>query len=178
MLHATISGNVVTQSTTATNHSILAFLTSTIGQISPARIRVDNNTVINNSTSGSTRGILVDTPDTSTSPSFDATVTNNSVAIGDSINGVSGLVAQARKASETCTSLSGNTVTFPNGTPSGIQGLRARQADTAVYDLQTSVSCTGTAATVLSCLNPSATTEVLGTINTVSPGTCLLPVTP
>jgi hypothetical protein len=177
LLNATIINNVITQPTTATNHGIIAFLTSTVGQASQARVRIDGNNVTNNSLSGTTRGILVDTPDTSTSPVFHATVTNNSVAVGDNVAGVAGLVVQARQSSDGCANIGSNTVTFPNGNP-GVNGLRARQVSPAAYDFEQSASCTGTAAEVLACRNPSATTEALGTINPVSAGSCLLPVTP
>jgi methionine-rich copper-binding protein CopC len=177
-LNATISGNIMARLASATNHGIIAFLTSTVGQLSQARVRLDGNNVINNSTSGTTRGILVDTPDASTSPVFNATVTNNTVAVGDNVNGVGGLVAQARQSSDGCANIGANTVTFPNGTPGGVLGLRARQANTATYDLEQSASCTGAAAAVLGCRNPGSTTEVLGTLTVVGAGTCLLPATP
>jgi VCBS repeat-containing protein len=178
LLNASIINNVITMPTDATNHGIIAFLTSTVGEVSQARVRIDGNSVTNNSTIGTARGILVDTPDTSTSPGFQATVTNNSVAVGDNVAGVAGIVVQARQSSDGCANIGGNTVTFPNGTPDGVLGLRARQANTAAYDLEQSASCTGTAAAILTCRNPSSTTEVLGTLNTVSAGTCLLPATP
>ncbi len=176
-LHASILNNVVNQPTTATNHGILAFLTSTVGQVSPARVRIDGNVVVNNSTAGTVRGILVDTPDASTSPSFHATVTNNSVAVGDNVAGVGGLVVQARQSSTGCTSIGSNTVTFPNGNP-GVNGLRARQAAPATMTLESTGPCPGAAAAVLACRNPAATTEVLGTITVVGASTCLLPNVP
>jgi hypothetical protein len=178
ILHASILNNLVNQPTTATNHGIIAFLTSTVGQISDARLRIDGNNVTNNSTSGTTRGILVDTPDGSTTPAFHATVSNNTVSVGDNIGGVAGLVVQARQASDGCANIHTNTVTFPNGTPGGIFGLRARQANTATFDLEQSASCMGTPDAVLACRNPGATTEVLGTLTVVPAGSCLLPNTP
>jgi hypothetical protein len=62
-LHARIRNNQVTSPLTATNHSIIAFITSTVGDTAPARIQIDGNTVTQNSNSGTTRGILVDTPE-------------------------------------------------------------------------------------------------------------------
>jgi len=178
VLHASIIGNTVNQPTTATNHGILAFLTSTVGQVSQARVRIDSNTVVNNSTAGTVRGILVDTPDASTTPAFHATVTNNSVAVGDNVGGVAGLVVQGRQGADTCANIGSNTVTFPNGTPGGVLGIRARQANTATFDLEGSGLCSGTAAAVLACRNPASTTEVLGTLTVVGAGTCLLPNVP
>ncbi|MBI5290739.1 MAG: hypothetical protein HY872_02545, partial [Chloroflexi bacterium] len=80
-LTAFIQGNTIVAPTTATNHALIAFLTSTIGQVSVANILIDSNNITQNSTSGVARPILVDTPDTSTTPSFTATVTNNTVAV-------------------------------------------------------------------------------------------------
>ena len=177
-LHASILNNTIDQPTTATNHGIIVFLTSTVGQLSQARVRVDGNTVTNNSTSGTTRGIIVDTPDTNTSPVFHATVTNNAVAVGDNVNGVAGIVVQARQSSDACANIGSNTVTFPNGTPGGVLGIRARQVSPATYDLEGSALCSGTAGSVLSCRNPASTTEVLGTLTVVPAGTCLLPAVP
>ncbi len=71
-----------------------------------------------------------------------------------------------------------NTVTFPNGTPGGVFGLRARQANTATYDLEQTGPCSGGAATVLACRNPASTTEVLGTLTPSAAGSCLLPSVP
>lgn len=178
VLHASILGNTVNQPTTATNHGILVFLTSTPSQASQARVRVDGNTVVNNSTAGTVRGILVDTPDGGSAPVFHATVTNNSVAVTDNVNGVGGLAVQARQSSDGCANIGSNTVTFPNGTPGGIFGIRARQANLAALDLEGSAACSGTPAAVLACRNPASTTEVLGTLVVVSAGTCLLPSVP
>jgi len=177
-LHASVIGNIVNQPTTATNHGISALLTSTVGQLAPVRVRIDGNNVTNNSTSGTTRGIIVDTPDASTSPVYHATVTNNTVSVGDNVAGVAGLIVQARQSSDGCANIGSNTVTFPNGTPGGVFGLRARQVAPATYDLEQSVACTGTPAAVLACRNPASTTEVLGTLTVVPAGSCLLPSTP
>lgn len=177
-LNATIANNVVNMPTTATNHGILVFPTSTIGQISTARLRIDGNVVTNNSITGVARGILVDTPDASTSPKFDVTVTNNTVSVGDNTAGVAGIAVQGRQVSDACASIGSNTVTFPNGTPGGVFGLRARQANTATYDLEQTGPCSGAAATVLACRNPGSTTEVLGTLTPSAAGSCLLPSVP
>jgi hypothetical protein len=176
-LHASILNNVITMPATATNHGIIVFMTSTVGEVSQARIRIDGNNVTNNSLTGTTRGIIVDTPDASTSPSFHATVTNNSVSVGDNIAGVGGLVVQSRQSATAVANIHSNTVTFPNGNP-GVNGLRARQVAPATYSLEQSASCVGTAASVLACGNPGSSTEVLGTISVVAAGSTLLPITP
>jgi large repetitive protein len=176
-LHASVLNNNVTMPVTATNHGIIAFMTSTVGQVSQARLRIDGNVVANNSTSGTARGILVDTPDSGTSPTFHATVTNNSVSVADNVAGVSGLVVQSRQSATAFANIHSNTVTFPNGNP-GVSGLRARQVAPASYSLEQNASCVGTADAVLACRNPSAATEVLGTITVVAAGSTLLPITP
>jgi hypothetical protein len=178
MLDATISGNNVTMPSGATNHGIIAFLTSTTGQLAPARIEIDGNTVVNNSTTGTTRAILVDTPDSARTPSFHATVSNNSATVTDAIAGVIPIVVQCRNAASASltANIFGNTTTVPGGL--GINGLRARQNDGANYNLEQSASCTGTAAAVLACRNPGATTEVLGTINVVAAGSTQTPSLP
>jgi hypothetical protein len=176
-LRATITGNSITAPSTATNHALIAYFSATTGMVAPARVLISGNTVFQNSTTGVARGIIVDTPDSGRTPDFDVTVTNNSVAVADDVAGVSGIAVQSRNTATGCASIGGNTVTFPNGTPGGVVGLRARQATLAVLDIEgsSSPSCTGTAAAVLACRNPSSTTEVLGTVGTVSQGTCLLP---
>lgn len=174
-LRATISGNTITAPTTATNTAVIAFLTSTTGLVAPGRVLISGNTVIQNSTQGVARGILVDTPDASRTPNFHATVTGNSVAIGDSVAGVAGIAVQSRNTATGCANIGNNTVTFPNGTPGGVLGLRARQATLGVLNIEQSPSCTGTSAAVLACRNPVSTTEVLGTVGLVAPGACLLP---
>jgi hypothetical protein len=54
-LNATIQNSTVNMPASATNHGILAFMTSTAGQTSQARVNITNNTVNNLSTSGATR---------------------------------------------------------------------------------------------------------------------------
>jgi hypothetical protein len=170
-LSAVISGNNITHPTTALNHAIIAFLSSTVGQVAPSNVLIDNNTIAENSTSGVSRGILVDTPDSSTSPGFTATITNNHVSVGDNVAGLQGIVAQARQASAGCFDIRTNTVTFPNGTPSGVVGIRLRQANTATAQLEQGIS-SGTPAAVLAANNAASTTEVIGTVTVVSNSTC------
>ncbi|MCM3874880.1 MAG: putative Ig domain-containing protein [Thermoanaerobaculia bacterium] len=175
-LTAVIQGNTVTHGTAATNHSIIAFLTSTVGQSAPANLLIDGNVVTQNSTSGTVRGILVDTPDSSTTPSFTATITNNSVAVGDNVAGVAGLVAQSRRAGA-CFDIRNNVVTFPNGNP-GVFGLRLRQVAPGTANLeQGSALLSDPASTVLQTNNSGSgtTTEVLGTVTVVNNSGCAAP---
>lgn len=185
-LHATIRDNTVNSPTLATNHSIIAFLTSedSPAQAAPARILIDNNTVTQASTTGVARGILVDTPDSGTAPSFYATVTNNKVSILDSVAGVTGIVVQARRGIGRF-AVSGNDVDYPNGNP-GVNGLRVRQDDPEVgapgtAQLERGVSASNDPAVVLAANNPAphtSGTEVLGTVTVVNNGAVLLPTTP
>jgi large repetitive protein len=178
-LNATIQNSTVNMPASATNHGILAFMTSTAGQTSQARVNITNNTVNNLSTSGAARAILVDTPDAGTQPGFNATVTNNSVSVFDNVNGVTPIVVQARQASSACSSIGGNSAAFPNGTPVGVVGVRARQANTAVHNTAFSAGCTtAPSTTVLACRNAPTTIEVLGTVGTGAIGSCALPTLP
>jgi hypothetical protein len=171
LLTAVISGNNITHPTTALNSAIIAFLSSTVGQTAPSNIRIASNTVAENSTGGVSRGIFVDTPDTNTTPSFTATVTGNSVSVGDNVAGLQGIGLQARRGTG-CFRVSSNTVTFPNGTPAGVVGIRLRQVAPGVANLEQGGSA-GTAAIVLAANNPGSTTEVLGAVTVVANGTCL-----
>ena len=172
-LTARIANNTITHPTTATNTAVLAWFTSTVGQVSPGAVLIEGNTITQNSTGGVSRGILVDTPDANTSPAFSATVINNSVAIMDNVGGVGGIAVQGRQTANTnlCAKVAGNTVTYPNGTPGGILGLRVRQATSATVRLEAGAGS-------LAANNPSATTEVLGTVSSVANGTCTAVVLP
>lgn len=178
-LRATLTGNTITAPATATNHAIIAFLSSTTGQISQARLLIDNNTVTQNSTTGVARGIMVDTPDATRTPNFHATVTNNKVEVNDGATGVAGIVVQARNTATGHFDVRGNDVDFDNGTPGGVFGLRVRQASAGTADLECGIMTTGTAvATVLANNNTLSTTEVQGTVTVVNNSTVLLPSDP
>jgi hypothetical protein len=106
-------------------------------------------------------------------------VTNNSVSVFDNVNGVTPIVVQARQASSACSSIGGNSAAFPNGTPVGVVGVRARQANTAVHNTAFSAGCTtAPSTTVLACRNAPTTIEVLGTVGTGAIGSCALPTLP
>jgi hypothetical protein len=170
LLTAVIANNHITTPTTAANSAILAFLSSTLGQNAPSSILIDGNTVTQNSTQGVARGIFVDTPDTSTTPSFGATVANNSISVTDNVAGLQGIGLQSRRGSG-CFDVRSNAVTYPNGVPSGVQGIRVRQVSPGTANLEQG-SSSGTAATVLAANNPSATTEIIGIVTVVANGTC------
>lgn len=172
-LIAVIKGNNINHPASATNTAILAMLTSTGAQMSTANILIEANIVTQNSTSGVSRGILVDTPDSGTSPSFTATIIGNTVYIMDNVGGVNGIAAQARQSSVGCFDVRNNTVNYPNGVPAGVLGLRVRQAGSATANLEQGGSA-GVATVVIAANNPLSTTEILGTVNVVTNNFCLI----
>jgi len=158
-LHARIRNNVVTTPQSSTNHSVIAFLTSTVGAASQGFVHVHDNTITQHSTGGSARGLLVDTPDINTSPNFHATVLNNAVSWTDPALSLNALVVQARQSSTACMHVAGNNAI----TASGSADLRVRQSGTAVANLFGSGA---NAAAVLAANHtaPGVITEVLGTV--------------
>jgi len=170
LLQASLTNNTINSPATATNHSALALLTSTVGQISQARLRFDGNSIVHNSTLS---GINVNTPDTSTSPKMDSTVTNNSVAVTNA-TGLQAVDVATRQSGDGCSSIGGNTAT----TAGGAAALRARQVAPALHDLEQSAVCAGAPAAVLACRNPASTTEILGTLTVTAVGSCLTPALP
>jgi hypothetical protein len=164
-LIAVIKDNTITAPASATNHAIIAFLTSTVGQISLANILIESNTIAQNSTSGTARPFLIDTPDANTTPSFTATVLNNNVTFVDAGTGASADVTARRGTG--CFDVRGNTVFGPFG-------IRVRQAAPATVSLEQGVSGSNVPATVLDDNHPAGTvTSVLGTITVVPNNNCL-----
>jgi hypothetical protein len=167
-LVAVISNNTLSHPTSATNHALIAFLTSSVGQVSTANILIDNNSISEPSTVGTPRPILVDTPDANTTPSFTARVINNTVTNVDPTFGTSADVTVRRGAA--CFDVRNNSV-------SGPFGIRVRQSmpDAAsTAQLERGVSAANDAATVLDDNHPVGTvTSVLGTITVVNNGACL-----
>jgi|GEM_PF-1049315 len=158
-LHARIRNNVVTTPQSSTNHSVIAFLTSTVGAASQGFVHVHDNTITQHSTGGSARGLLVDTPDVNTSPNFHATVLNNAVSWTDPALSLNALVVQARQASNACMHVAGNNAI----TASGSADLRVRQAGTAIANLFGS-GANASAVLAANHTTPGVTTEVLGTV--------------
>ncbi len=179
LLQATLQGNIITAPATATDHAILGFLTSTLGQVSQARLLIDNNTVTQNS-SGGLSGIFVTTPDADRTPNFDVTVTHNHVDVTDGVNGLRGIVVQATRGSGHF-DVRENDVDYPNGNP-GVKGLRVRQQTLTVLstvDLARGISASSSATTVLSDNNPAAGgTEVLGAVSVINNGILQTPDSP
>lgn len=164
-----ISNNTVTTPTSATNSAIMVLLTSTVGQTANATILVNANNVTQNSTTGVCRAILIDEPDTNTSPAFCATVTGNTAIVTDNVAGVVPIVCQKRRTGVGTFDVRGNITTVPGGL--GIAGLRVRQVAPGTCQLEQGSSA-GTPAAVLAANNPSSTTEVLGTVAVVPNTTC------
>lgn len=104
-------------------------------------------------------------------PNFDATATNNTVNLTDTVNGIVALVVTARKSSTACMNISANTASVATA---GVNAIRARQADTATANLFGSGA---NSAAVLAANNPASTTEVLGTIGLTGVA-CLVPDSP
>jgi hypothetical protein len=84
-MNATISGNVMTLSGPAVNRTLIAFLSSTIGQVSISKVLMDGNTIhtIADPVNGLAESLMVSTPDPNTDPLIYATVSNNVVNIDD-----------------------------------------------------------------------------------------------
>ncbi len=87
-------------------------MSSTTGQVSQAKLLIDNNTVTQNS---ALRAILVDAPDAGRTPEYHATVTNNTVHETDSVNGVVPIAVNARNGATGHFDVRLNNVDFPNG---------------------------------------------------------------
>ncbi|MCC8999988.1 MAG: Ig-like domain-containing protein [Candidatus Contendobacter sp.] len=166
MLTASIKDNVVTHPTTATNHAIIGFLTSTVGQVSNANILIENNNITESSTGGASRPLLVDTPDTSTTPTFTASVLNNTITVD----------ASAGSTADTTARRGNGCFDVRNNTVGQSFGIRVRQADPATVRLEQGISASVVPATVLDDNHPVGTvTSVLGTISVVPNNTCLDP---
>ncbi len=125
LLEATIRGNTVTSPVSATNHAILAFVSSETGLISQARLLIDENMVTYGSAAA--RAILVDAPDAGRSPAFHATVTDNVVTATD-VNAVTMISVAARNGAAGRSDVRGNQVTFT--TAVGITGVNVREQGT------------------------------------------------
>ena len=175
LLQATIQNNTVTSPASATNHAILAFVSSLTGEVSQARFLIDRNTV--NYNSDAARAILVDAPDSGRTPEFYATVTNN-IVTSTNANAVTMISIAARNGAIGHSDVRGNQV---NMGPSSAIGLNVREASPGTNVLARGGSASNDAATVLAFNNPGATTTVLptsGDIPVVENNTILLPATP
>ena len=176
LLEATIQNNTVTSPSTATNHAILAFVSSLTGQVSQARLLIDSNTV--NYNSAAARAILVDAPDTGRTPEFYATVTNNVVNASD-VNAATMISVAARNGATGHSDIRGNDVNFTGG--STATGINVREASGGSNVLARGGSASNDSSVVLDANNPLSTTDVLptaGDIPVVENATMLLPTTP
>jgi hypothetical protein len=175
LLEARITNNIVVSPATATNHSIIAFLTSTTGQISQAKILIDGNNVTQNAGTVA-RAILVDAPDASRTPNINATVTNNTVTQVDSAGApTTGIAVNARNGATGHFDVRSNTVTQTSGGP----GIRVREDATSQAELARGVSASNDPLTVLNANNPGASGEILGaSVTVINNGVVLLPGTP
>jgi hypothetical protein len=159
------------------NRTLIAFLTSTVGQASSANLLISGNTINTQSdpASGLAEALFVSTPDVNTGPAFTARVINNTVNINDpGATSLRGIAVQSTQGNGTvngngCFVISGNDVNHTPAAPAGVNGLRLRQAGNGVARLEG----TGAADASLAAANPASTTEVIGTVTVVSSGTCL-----
>jgi len=176
LLEATIQNNTVTTPVSATNHGIIVFLSSETGQVSQARLLIDDNTV--NYNSGAARAILVDAPDSGRSPEFHATVNNNTVTATD-LNALTMISVAARNNAIGHSDVRGNEVNYTFGSPP--TGLNVREATLGSNVLARGASASNDSSVVLAANNPLSTTTVLpsaGDIPVVENNTILLPATP
>lgn len=163
-----------------TNRTLIFFPSSTTGQVAPANVLIEGNTIntFSDPVNGIAESLFVSTPDSGRAPSFTATVKDNVVYINDpagtSLRGIALQSTQNDGAtgSNGCFRVSGNDVNYSPAAPAGVNGLRVRQAGTGVVRLEQGVS-SGAPATVLAANNPLSTTEVVGTVTVVPNGTCL-----
>ena len=99
---------------------------------------VENNTVIQNSTSGISRGILIDTPDSGTSPSFYSQSSWKQCKCNDNVAGVNGIAVQAVRAQPPVVT---SVIQLPIPIiPVWCFGLRLRQANTGNVHLEQGIS--------------------------------------
>ncbi|MCV3238434.1 hypothetical protein [Mesorhizobium sp. ZC-5] len=176
LLEATIQNNTVVSPASATNHAILALVSSLTGQVSQARFLIDSNNVTYNS--GAARAILVDAPDAGRTPEFHATVTNNVVTATD-VNAVTMISVAARNGAIGHADVRGNDVNYTAAV--GIVGVNVREATGGSIVLARGASGSNDSAVVLATNNPSSTTAILpgaGDVPVVENNTILLPGTP
>jgi hypothetical protein len=178
LLEATIQNNTVTSPASATNHAILAFVSSQVGQVSQTRLLIDSNIVTYNSAAA--RAILVDAPDNLAGivPEFHATVTNNVVTATD-VNAATMISVAARNNSIGRSDVRGNDVNFTGGSTAA--GINVREATGGSNVLARGTSASNDSAAVLAANNPLSTTAILpaaGDIPVVENSTIQLPATP
>ena len=144
--------------------------------MSQARFLIDDNTVTYNSAAA--RAILVDAPDSSRTPNFYATVTNNTVT-STHVDAVTMISVAARNGATGHSAMSGNDVNFTGG--STATGINVREATAGTNELARGGSASNDSGVVLAANNPLSTTTVIPSaadIPVVENATILLPATP
>jgi VCBS repeat-containing protein len=176
-LNAIVSGNVMTLDGFATNRTLQALFSSTVGQVSTAKVTIDNNTIntIADPVNGLAEPLFVDTPDSGTDPLVYVSVTNNTVNIDDDANvALRGIAVQSRQSiSQMHADVTGNIVNFLDGAGSAV-GIRVRQSGSGTLDLEPGVGGANAAA-VLAANNPGSTTQVLGTVTVSANNSVVIP---
>ena len=187
MLRATITANDMTQEVGATSPTIVARLSSTVGEAAPARLLIDNNVI----RTPLLEGIHLSTPDASTTPAVDLTLTNNHVDLLDPAGPHSVTIEATQSGANLCANIgmaplghSGFVGNLFHVLPTaGVGGpVRIGQENGATFRLERGVSAIS--ATPLEVLeandSPDGPTlyDIVGTPTVVETGVCLLPTTP
>ncbi len=186
-LRASIVRNYIESPADSVDGSIVARLSSAVGEASNTILSIADNTGTGRILqAGQGPGVLLTTPDAGTSPQIDLTFTNNHVdmdesAPGSGIRGPIGAHIQVT-AGNLCANIQSNTshwlptVLIPQG-----GGIRAEQGSSGAFRLERGSQPLETAAsTVLAANNPAPpstlmVTESIGTIAVVDVGTCRVP---
>lgn len=190
LLQATITGNWIESPATSTGAGIVGRFSSTIGEVSQARLLIAGNEPAAGSIDqlGLPPAIEISTPDAGTTPKVDLTIAENHVDMhevppGSGIHGPVGVSVLATEGALCANIL--NTVShwYPLVEPQG-GGIRLEQASNGTVSLERGSEPLATpAGMVLSANNPAPpsttmVTEVLGAVTVVENGTCLVPTVP
>lgn len=186
-LHVRLVHNYIETPSYATEASVVARLSSTVGVTSVSRLLIADNIgtggIIQ---SGLPPTVVVSAQDAGTLPLVDVTYENNHTdmnesAVGSGVRGPVGVVIQA-SAGSLCANVKSNiSHWYPLVEPQG-GGIRIEQAGSATMALERGQGqLTDPASSILSAANPppsttTMVTEALGNIAIVENGTCLLPL--
>jgi hypothetical protein len=171
VLNARIESNTITQpaSATAANNAIGVFLS---GNTTTSNVLLNLNNV---TTAGTSDAIFVDTPDTSSTPHMNVTLTSNTVTVTDSVNGSDAINLAPHQSAVACFNVTGNHATTA-ASVAGVKGIFMSQTGSATVSLEKGTSTSSAATTVLTDNNPASTPiSTFGTITTVANGTCATP---
>jgi hypothetical protein len=187
LLQASILSNNFETSSNPTAPSILARLSSTVGQVSQTRLRIAdngrNNAPPRLNQYGLPPGIRVETPDAGTTPQVDVTMTDNHVDLllsDTNTRGPNGTELRMLNGSGCSNLLNNISHNYPLGQSTG-GGINVTQSGGATLALERGSAALGaSAATVLdvNSTDSETPTAVIGTVTVVENGSCVLPATP